>query len=328
MSPRRGLTMNRFRILALCALVVLTACRDINVTNIVETDGGSQSDTTAKAPVIYGVVVYPSSVTGRVGGCEGQTRNLSATVLGSDPRVIWSSSNENVVSVDSTGTVTFKSPGTANVRATAVADTTKYFVIVVTLIACPVPPDTTTRVEKVTVSPASYTLFIGQGCVVPAVYQFTSQVLPTTVNQAVTWASSNLGVVTVSSNGLATAVSVGTTQLQARSVVDTTKTATVALTVSDQACMVIVGVRTIELVPLGGSANVGITMQTSAFCLVNGLPVACSPWWYSSNPSAILVEPTTGLVRYLAQGSATICVQWSKTEVTPKACGQFTATKP
>ena len=83
-------------------------------------------------------------------------------------------------------------------------------------------------------------------------------------------------------------------------------------------------VRTIELTPSGASGAVNATLQTGVTCRINGAPVSCSPWWYSSDPSRVSVNGATGLVRYIFRGSATICVQWSLTETEPKACHLFT----
>lgn len=81
--------------------------------------------------------------------------------------------------------------------------------------------------------------------------------------------------------------------------------------------------RTITLTPGSGSGAVNTTTSTSAVCTGG----SCNaPWWSSSDPSRVSVNPISGLVRYIWHGSATICVQWSVTETSPKSCGTFTTT--
>jgi hypothetical protein len=54
------------------------------------------------------------------------------------------------------------------------------------------------------------------------------------------------------------------------------------------------------------------------------VPTSCNAWWSSSDPSRVGVGTTNGLVQYIFNGASDVCVQWSRTEVTPRACGTFT----
>jgi len=94
-------------------------------------------------------------------------------------------------------------------------------------------------------------------------------------------------------------------------------TKSVVVTVSAPA-----GVRTIELVTPSTVGSSGSTQPTQVICRINGAQVACPGWWFSSDPSRVSVDANTGLVHYI-WGSAEICVQWSVSETSPKACRTF-----
>jgi hypothetical protein len=86
------------------------------------------------------------------------------------------------------------------------------------------------------------------------------------------------------------------------------------------------GVKTITISPVSGSGKKDTTEQVTATCRIDGVITSCSPWWSSSDPSRVSVGSTNGLVKYVWPGSADVCAQWSKTEVTPRACGTRTTT--
>lgn len=70
----------------------------------------------------------------------------------------------------------------------------------------------------------------------------------------------------------------------------------------------------------------GATGTATAECSTNGgasWGACASPWWYSSDPSKIQINPTSGAMQRYAAGSASICVQWSQTQMTPNACRTY-----
>lgn len=72
---------------------------------------------------------------------------------------------------------------------------------------------------------------------------------------------------------------------------------------------------------VGGS--VGSTATGTAECSTNGGSTwggCAAPWWFSSDPSAVQVHPTSGALRRNAPRSATVCVQWSVSQMTPVDC--------
>lgn len=85
--------------------------------------------------------------------------------------------------------------------------------------------------------------------------------------------------------------------------------------------------RTIQLLPTSpendhGFFLIGTTFQTRATCREGGRDVACTPFW-SSTADNVIVDAATGLLTFRRVGSANVCVQWSRTEATPRSCATF-----
>lgn len=160
------------------------------------------SDSSDVLYAVYGDPVYPTGVT-ITGAPEGDVDvgfedTLVAEVVPEDAwyTAEWSSSDSEVVSVDGDGNIVANSPGTAVIRVT-VADGIYDEVTIVVVGAVPV-----TGVE-LDMSEAG--LSIGE------TIQLNASVVPAdATNQAVSWSSSNEGVVTVDENGLVTAEGEGT----------------------------------------------------------------------------------------------------------------------
>ncbi len=128
----------------------------------------------------------------------GQNATLSATVNpdnATNKTVTWSSSNESVATVNSTGLVTAKAAGSATITCKAndgsgVSATCSITVIV--------------PVTKITLNASSASLSIGD------TKQLTASITPSNAtNKSVTWSSSNESVATVNSTGLVTAKAAG-----------------------------------------------------------------------------------------------------------------------
>ncbi len=135
----------------------------------------------------------------------GGTLQLTATVLpenATDKTVNWKSNNTSVATVDSNGKVTAVASGTATITCTAndgsgvkatCTVTVKPYIILV---------------EKITLNQTSASLTAG------GTLQLTAKVLPeNATDKTVTWTTSNKNVATVSSNGLVTAMTAGSTTI-------------------------------------------------------------------------------------------------------------------
>jgi M6 family metalloprotease-like protein len=130
---------------------------------------------------------------------------LHATVTPSgatNNKVIWSSSNPKLVTVDSSGSIHAVAPGTAVITATSQvgAKSAKSTVTV------------PTKVTAVAITPSTLTLKMGQ-----AAFALRGGLTPTTATyKTLTWSSEDTAIVTVDSvNGKVTPVSVGDTYVKA-----------------------------------------------------------------------------------------------------------------
>jgi transglutaminase/protease-like cytokinesis protein 3 len=136
--------------------------------------------------------------------------------------VTWTSSNNNVATVDNTGKVTAKAAGTAIITVTT-ADGSKSASYTVTVTAAPVEP---VAVTGVTLNKSEASLVVGN----------TETLTPTinpsnATNRNVTWTSSNNNVATVDNTGKVTAKAAGTAIITVTTA-DSSKTASCTLTVS------------------------------------------------------------------------------------------------
>jgi uncharacterized protein YjdB len=160
--------------------------------------------TVANIPV-SSVVVTPETATLTV----GQSQQLDAKTYdagGSELNgrtITWSSSNEDVASVSSTGKVLGVAPGSATITATSEGKRDKATITVVA------------PVGAVVVSPDSISVVIGKTSTLTATVKDANG---NTLNgRSVTWKSSNTGVATVDENGVVTGVAAGTASVTATS---------------------------------------------------------------------------------------------------------------
>ena len=152
---------------------------------------------------------------------RGMSERLTATVYpatADDRSVRWTSSDEDVATVDAGGIVTAISAGTATVTATTNDGTDLTASCVVTV--------TPKLAESISLDREELTLENGTS------EQLTATVLPMDADdRSVTWASSDNAVVTVDAEGVVTAVSVGTATVTATTNDGTDLTASCAVTV-------------------------------------------------------------------------------------------------
>ena len=155
---------------------------------------------------------------------KGKTVTLTATVSpdnATNKTVKYSTSNENVAKVSSTGVVTGVAAGSATIICMATDDSGQKATckITVTNPATPVKP--TVKVTKITLNKTSATLTQGQTLTLKAT------VTPgNATNKAVTWSSSNTKIATVSRTGKITAKASGTVTIICKAKDDSGKKAT------------------------------------------------------------------------------------------------------
>ncbi len=138
---------------------------------------------------------------------EGHTADLIAIVRpddATDKSVVWTSSDEGIVTVDQNGIVTAIKQGQAVITVTSSNGMTAQCIVTVV-------PDIT-AVESITLNKYELTLKEGE------VYNLEATIIPdNATDKTVTWKSSDLDVATVSENGEVTAVRAGTVIVYASS---------------------------------------------------------------------------------------------------------------
>ena len=150
----------------------------------------------------------------------GDTSSLTAAVKMSDnsttSAVNWTSSDSNVVTV-SGGSLSAKKAGTATITATSTADTSKSASCTVTV--------ADKNVANITLNPTSVSIKVGASSKVTATVSGVT-------DKSVTWASSDANIATVDGNGNIKGVKAGSATVTATLKADTSKKATVSVTVT------------------------------------------------------------------------------------------------
>lgn len=215
----------------------------------------------------------------------GDTTRLSATILpanATNQKVVWSSSNTSVVSVDGTGLVRGISPGTATITVTTnESQKTASSTVTAANIA----------VSGVTVTPNAAVGVNNSVTLVAAVQPANA------TNKTLTWSTSDAGIVTVSQSGVLTGVSPGTATVIVTTQ-DGAKTASSAITVSN------VLITSVTLNRPAVTVGVGDTTTIKA-AIAPANASNKTVVWSSSNPSIATVN-ASGIVTAIAVGSATI----------------------
>ena len=250
---------------------------------------------------VQSITVTPASITAKVG--EGPVQ-LTATVLPSNATsktVTWTSENEQVVTVDSTGKVTIIGVGETIIEAKAGEKT---FTVQVKIEAQPQQPQQpqVVPVQSITVTPASITAKVGEGPV-----QLTATVLPSNAtSRTVTWISKNEQVVTVDSNGKVTIIGAGETTIEAKA---GEKTFTVQVKIEAQPQQPqqpqVVPVQSITVTPASITAKVGEgPVQLTATVLPSNA-TSRTVTWISKNEQVVTVD-SNGKVTIIGAGETTI----------------------
>ena len=172
-----------------------------------------------------GVSISPDSKTLN----KGETVQLTATVLptdATDKTVTWSSSNNDIASVDNNGEVTAVGPGTATITATANDGSGKAASCRITVNE-PYTPPAIVHVTGISLDRKTATIKKG------SILQLSATVTPSNADdKTVRWESSNTDVATVDDNGKVTAIAPGTATITVTTT-DQRKTATCSVTVTD-----------------------------------------------------------------------------------------------
>jgi len=215
----------------------------------------------------------------------GDTTSLVASVLpanATNQKVVWSSSDASIVSVDANGLVRGISPGVAIITATTnEGKKTASSTVTAGNVA----------VNGITITPVAA---VGVNSSTP----LSATIQPANAtNKTVIWSTSDAGIVSVNQNGVVTGVSPGTVTVTATTQ-DGAKTATSTITASNILLTSVVVNKT--------NATVGVGDTTSIKAAV--APANASNktvLWTSSDPSVATIS-NNGIVTAVAVGAATI----------------------
>lgn len=222
----------------------------------------------------------------------GQTAQLTATVQpgnADNQAVTWSSSDNNVVSVDATGKITANAKGSATITVTT-ADGGKTATCTVTV----TEPAAPVAVTGVILNKNNTTIYTGRTETLTATIQPADA-----TNKAVTWTSDNTGVATVN-NGVVTGVSIGSATITAKTA-DGGFTATCTVTVEEAPIVHPTGVsisKTSINLQIGGSETLTATVTPAD---ANNKNVT----WSTSDATVAAVDKN-GKVTGIKAGNATI----------------------
>lgn len=183
----------------------------------------------------------------------GKTAQLTATIQpanADNQAVTWSSSDNNIVSVDATGKITANAKGSATITVTT-ADGGKTATCTVTVTEPAAPIEVTAIALK-----ASTTIAIGDTETLTVTYT------PADANtgKALTWKSDNTAVATVDANGVVKGIAAGKANITATSTTNPAITATCAVTVQAVAVTGVSLNKTSINLQVGGSETLTTTV--------------------------------------------------------------------
>ncbi len=269
-------------------VVVALAAGDVRIAASSGGKSASATITISARPVSL-VRITPGSATISVGGAiplQAQALDASGAVVLGRP-VSWSSSNETIAVVSTSGIVAGLSAGSVTITATIEGRAGTAAIAV-----APQP------VASVTITPAVDTALVG-GRVTLRATALDAQGRPL-ADRFVLWSSSSPDVATVSSEGEVIALAVGSAQI--RATVEG-KFADAAIVVNPvPVARVVVTPNQLTLNP-GQTSQLSVTLSDSAGTVLVGRSVS-----YTTSDAQIASVSASGLVIGVAEGAATIQV--------------------
>lgn len=246
-----------------------------------------------------------SSITGNVGTTQtvfkSVVNSFGVTSANATPAKIkeisgntvkFTSTNANVASIDSNGTVSLKAKGSATVKmsvyATASATTP--------LLEKSVDVTVKQPVTGVSITSANGSNTVNAGDTL----QLTAKVSPSNASDtSVTWSSSSTGIAKVSTTGLVTGVAAGTAVITAKANDGSNKSATFTVTVTKKVTSITLNKTTLNI-------KTGATEQLTA--KVQPTDATNSKVTWSSNKPTVAEVDQTGMITAKKEGSAVITV--------------------
>lgn len=246
--------------------------------------------TVVPVPVITDILVSPESLTVEV----GKTGVLSASVggVGSyDDSVTWLSRDPDTATVDASGVVEGRLPGTVEIVVTSAPNSSGISLSDV----CVVSVVPAAEITDITLSPSSITLVEGE----------SAQITPTVTgtgnySTGVIWESKSTTVAEITTNGIVTGKFEGTTTIVAYPEGDTTQSASIPITVE-----ALPSVTSVSISPTEISLDVG-TAYTPSHSIVGRGNFDETVEWSSGDPEIASVNAISGEVTPLRPGIVAI----------------------
>lgn len=262
---------------------------NVEASNVVTPPNAVKTFSITIAGVVTAVTLNPSTVTIEAGESLTPTPMFTPSNA-ANKNLTWSSDNTTIATVDSTGKITAKAAGKANITATT--DNGKSAKCAVTVVI-------TGGVTGVTLNTSATTIAVGNSTTL------TATVSPSNAkDKNVSWSSSDSSVAGVDSNGKVTGVKAGTATITVTTA-NGGKTAKCTVTVTTAA------------IASGASAVTGLTLNKTALTLAIGGSGVLTPiitpsnstnksvTWESTNSNVATVDQS-GKVYGLSEGTALI----------------------
>ncbi len=253
---------------------VSSGVANVTVTSVEDTTKTATVQVTVSKEVVVAITTENSEI------AEEDTLQLVYTLVdNNESGVTFTSSDESVLTVSDAGLITAVSNGVATVTVASVEDATKTATVEITV------------VKEVVISFTTENSDIAEDGTLQLVYTLVDD-----DNLGVTFTSSDDSILTVSTTGLVTAVSNGVATVTVASVEDSTKTATIEITVLKDVVL--------SLITEDTSIGTNGTLQLT-YSLVDNKDLGIT--FVSSDESVITVSDT-GLVTAVNGGVVTITV--------------------
>ena len=266
-------------------LVTALAAGNSNITATSEGQTGSATITVIPIPVASVSVTLAASsiIVGGTTQANATTKDANGNVL-TGRAVTWASSNTAIATVSTSGLVTALAAGNANITATSESQSGS-----ATVTVTPIP------VASVSVTLAASSITVGANTQATATTKDANGNVLT--GRAVTWASSNTAIATVSTSGLVTAVAAGNANITATSeaqsgsaAITVTLQPVASVSVTGRTALVVADTTTLVATPLSSS----------------GQPLAGRLVTWSSGTPTVATVSASGLVTAVAAGTANI----------------------
>ena len=254
--------------------------------------GGRGHEWVTLNKAVSSIAVTPSSASVDIGGTQQFTATATyadGTTANVTSNATWSSSNATVATIASGGIATGVTSGASSITATYGGKTATAVLNV------------NDSVTSIAVTPVAASVDAGTAQQYTATATYHSGATGDVTSSA-TWSSSDTAVATVTSGGLATGVTGGTSSITATY---GGQTATVTLTVNDY-------VTSIAVTPVNAGVDAGKTQQytaTATYTSGKTLDISSSAEWSSSDTIIATIAPG-GLASGMTPGTANITAKY------------------